>query len=90
MEGVQSEAVEFNPVATELDPATGAMSETESPRTEADPNPIPDYDQHTVVAQSPSRGARLRGPSVPVDMSPEFGSDGVQLAPGKRDGCRRV
>ena len=70
MEGMQSEAVDFEPVATVLDPATGAMGETESPETESERDPIPDSDRHTTVAQSLSRGARLRGPSVPVEMSP--------------------
>ena len=43
--------------------------------------------QNTVRAESASRAARLRGPVVPVRMSPEFGSDGRQLATREERGA---
>ena len=57
----------------------GAMEELGTSEAESEPNQL-ESDQHTTAAQSSTRGARFRGQSVPVDMSPEFGSDGQHLA----------
>ena len=89
MEGLLSEAEE-HVVVIKSDPTMGDMEDLDSSEPTADRPPLlalTGSAQNTVRAESASRAARLRGPSVPVRMSPEFGSDGRQLATREERGA---